>query len=49
MDEYIAFVKYVAKLKLYGKEIEEIGDDASQCLNDLIEEARELVRSTPTE
>lgn len=43
------FVRYVAKLKLYGPEITaeecggDMGNDAITCLNDLIEDARKLL------
>jgi hypothetical protein len=43
----LAFAQQVANFKLYGAEMADDGDDAMQCLNDLIEEARDLLHVDP--
>lgn len=44
VEQLIRFAKTVAGLQQYGDEMECDGEDAMDCLNEIIEEARDITR-----
>jgi hypothetical protein len=46
-EELLAFVRTIANMQRYGDEMEIDCDDAVDCMNNLIDEARKIIGGTP--